>query len=824
MNWKNVKLILLREIRDQLRDRRTLFMVAILPLLLYPAMGIGMVSMMTIFSEQSRTVVVLGTEHLPEQPKLLRGDRFVRNWFRITTDASKLHVVTDLAPKTSNAQNADTNADIKQRSAILKSARAIRKQVEARDALEQKLDTIRERWQFEHKERTKDEWRALAKRMKPTETRLETVNEELGKLFSSSDIQVLIIVPDEFGANIEALTLRLSKRDSEAANEIEYQRLTIVQNSADEKSMIAYRPIHEAIDEWETKILEERLISAKLPASMTRPVNQHRVDLAKSDQLAANLWSKLFPTLLVIMAVTGAFYPAVDLAAGEKERGTMETLLICPATRAEIVLGKFFTVMLFSFSTALLNLGSMGFTGKYMASIGGAGTLSKLGDLSFPPLQSLMWVIILLIPLAALFSALCLSLATFARSSKEGQYYLTPLLMVTMGLTVFCLSPGVEIRPFYSVMPVVGPALLLKELLASPGSTKALIYAIPVLITSVGYSLLALWWAIDQFNREDVLFREAERFDPGLWIRHLLRDKESTPSFAEAGFCFGLIMFMQFGAMRFFKEAFDRGLGMDKILLIQQLVIIATPALLMGLILTTNFRRTLRLYLPSWRMLGVAALLPCMLHPLTLEMMAVLQKWFFLPLPESMTKQLATMANPDRPLWMVLLVFAAAPALCEEIAFRGFILSGFSRSKRVWLAVGLSALTFGIMHMIPQQVFYASLLGLVIGLIAVRSNSLLPCILFHFVFNSLDVMRRRFGDSLVVDGTRDWLFTLEEGGLRFQWGALTICALVAIVLLRWLINHSANPTTAVTRLTDHATDRTADVLPGATEKPSVGAH
>jgi len=166
------------------------------------------------------------------------------------------------------------------------------------------------------------------------------------------------------------------------------------------------------------------------------------------------------------MALTGAFYPAVDLGAGEKERGTMETLLICPATRTEIVLGKFLTVLLFSASTALLNLSSLGFTGKYMASLASnGGVSSKFGDLALPPVTSLMWVIVMLIPLASLFSALCLAFATFARSSKEGQYYLTPLLMVTMGLTVFCSSPAVDIEPFYSVIPVMGPALLLKGLL-----------------------------------------------------------------------------------------------------------------------------------------------------------------------------------------------------------------------------------------------------------------------------------------------------------------------------------------------------------------------
>jgi sodium transport system permease protein len=370
------------------------------------------------------------------------------------------------------------------------------------------------------------------------------------------------------------------------------------------------------------------------------------------------------------MAVTGAFYPAVDLAAGEKERGTMETLLICPATRSELVIGKFLTVMLFSLCTALLNLISAGVTGKYMASIAGAGAFSKIGDLALPTPMAMVWVLVLAIPLAALFSALCLALATFARSSKEGQHYLTPLLTVTMGLTVVCLSPAVEIEPLYSIMPVIGPALLLKELLATGGSAEALMYVVPVLVSSFGYSLLALWWAVDLFSREDVLFREAERFEIKIWLRHLLRDKEPTPSFTEAGICFVMIMFLQFGALKFMSGIMADSAGMSpdmvmmKLLVMQQLVIIATPALFMGILLTSSVRRTFRIRWPNWRFLAVAAALPLVLHPLSLELAARMQG-FFPPLPKSIQDVAQTMTNPNTSIWFVLLAFAVIPAVCE---------------------------------------------------------------------------------------------------------------------------------------------------------------
>ncbi|MCA9072555.1 MAG: CPBP family intramembrane metalloprotease, partial [Planctomycetaceae bacterium] len=478
--------------------------------------------------------------------------------------------------------------------------------------------------------------------------------------------------------------------------------------------------------------------------------------------------------------------------------GTMETLLICPASRTEIVLGKFFTVMVFSVSMAILNLISMGVTGKFTAPMMHSGAFEKLGNLQPPSLGSLLWIAVLIIPLSALFSALCLALATFARSTKEGQYYLTPLLMVTMGLTLLCLAPGTEIEPFYSVMPVVGAALLLKEMLAHPESNAALYYGIPVLVTSIGYSLIALWWAIDQFSREDVLFREAERFELKLWWNHLLRDKEPTPSFAEAGICFAMIMFLQFGAMQFMQRAMAH-VGMMQLLMIQQLVIIASPALFMAVMLTTDFRRTLRLKLPSLRYLSFALVLPFILHPISAELIDFLSEHFFPKFPASFERQLATMIDPTQPLWIVLLTFALAPAICEEIAFRGFILSGFGRSKRMWLAIGLTSLTFGLMHMIPQQVVNGALLGMVLGLIAVRSGSLLPSVVFHLIWNSLGVLHGRLGQYSAVQNVNEspwhWLVSFTGGKLHYDWPVLVLMTGLGGFLL-WRLAKTSSATSA----------------------------
>ena len=312
---------------------------------------------------------------------------------------------------------------------------------------------------------------------------------------------------------------------SARTNEID---IPIKYNSVDEPSQITYLRLKELLERWKS-IVDSRLKRDQKTESYTEPIQVKAEDVATAREVGGSVWSRLFPFLLVMMSLTGAFYPAIDLCAGEKERGTMETLLISPASRSEIVLGKFLTVMLASVMTALLNLLSMGLTG-HAACAPGRGAVGRAARRSAaaassviapPTLQAAFWMILLLIPLAAFFSAVCLALAVLARSMKEGQYYMTPLYLVCLPLIFLTLMPGIELDLFYSLVPITGVALLLRALILG-NYDVALRFFLPVLVPTVVYAAVALRWAVDQFQREDVLFREAEQFSLSAWIRHLL--------------------------------------------------------------------------------------------------------------------------------------------------------------------------------------------------------------------------------------------------------------------------------------------------------------
>jgi sodium transport system permease protein len=480
---------------------------------------------------------------------------------------------------------------------------------------------------------------------------------------------------------------------------------------------------------------------------------------------------RVFPVLLVMWSLAGAFYPAVDLCAGEKERGTMETLLITPAGREEIVLGKFLTIWILSAGTALLNLLSMGITTALFAShVSNAGV----------SWQGLAWCVLLSLPQSAFFSALALAIGAYARSSKEGQYYLMPLFVVTMPLAFLTMSPGIELNPLYSLIPVTGVALLMQKLATAQAlGDVPWAYFVPVLAPIGLYSWLALQWAIEQFNREGVLFREAERIDLVLWLKSLFRDKEPLPTAGEAFFALGVII-----GLRWLSLGLGNRWSLETHTVITQLAFVATPPLIMALLLNTKPGAGLYLRWPKGREAILAALLALlMLPPMIGLTQAIIWRFpTFLegahPLLEIMRGIQAGRDLDSSEFLSYLAAFALVPAVCEEVAFRGFILCGLHNGFRPRNAVFLSSFFFALFHLnvylfVPTFVF-----GVVLGLLTIRSRSLLPAILFHFLHNTILIALmplRHYADQVTANWAQD----------AWAW-VIGLCLVLLVALLWWL--------------------------------------
>ena len=674
VHWSKVVQITRREVLDQVRDRRTLFMIFGLPILLYPLLGIAVAKLAEGFEERKSVVIIVGAENLPGHstspvseaeaeaaelpPLLVPGVGFNPELLPSAADADRFEVI-------------EVPAD--------------------------------------------SPWADPARQREGLRAR---------------EAEAVVMIPPGLGDRL---------RDLDRAD------VPIAYDGADERSRDTFVRVDQILERWRERIVEGRREREGRPEGYIEPVRAEGRNVATRAEVGTSIWAKIFPFLLVMMALAGAFYPAVDLCAGEKERGTMETLLISPASRGEIVLGKFVTVMLFSIVTALLNLASMGITAMQLASSfpggGGASAPAAAPFLTPPTLASAFWIVVLLVPLSAFFGAVCLALAVMARSMKEGQYYLTPLYLVALPLSLAPMMPGFELSLVTSLIPITGVSLLLKALMLGDYAT-AFAYFPLVMVPVVVYGLIAIRIAIDQFKSEAVLFRESERIDLAGWFRHLIRDREDVPGPGVALIAFVLMLVGSILSAPLFGGTL---VGTAERLIF---LILGIP-LVLTLLFARDPARTLLLRLPRWPFLLAGVVLVFTLQPLVMELGDWVQRTF--PIRNSIREQIEALTGGYTSLVPMILALALAPAICEEVAFRGLILTGLRKGRSDLWAVGISALLFGLMHVLlslTQQLFNATMLGLVLGWLAVRSGSLFPGVLFHFLNNAMGISLH----SLIGDG------------------------------------------------------------------------
>ena len=284
----------------------------------------------------------------------------------------------------------------------------------------------------------------------------------------------------------------------------------VLGREGEENSKLAVQRVASALRRWADDVKAVRFARAGLPPDFDRSIEIRDPQSGKTeqkkiaDEIRDNL-VKIIPFLLVMWMLTGAVYPAIDMTAGEKERGTMETLLISPAERGEIVAGKFLATASLGFSTALWNVFLM--VGALAAAPVLAPNFFSTDLVSFPGLAA---CVLAAVPMAMLFSALALALGVFARSTKEGNYYMIPLFFLVLPLAYWSMVPGIELDGFTSWVPLAN-ALLFQQRLMSVRPDPFPWQHVPAVFASLALCVaLALWAAVRQFHREGVLFREAE--------------------------------------------------------------------------------------------------------------------------------------------------------------------------------------------------------------------------------------------------------------------------------------------------------------------------
>lgn len=418
MNWHSITTIWLKELKDQLRDRRTVISMIVIPAIVMPALMLGMGAIMTKVVRKARA----------ETPSIM-----------IVGGADSPAVVAAL--------KAEKTAAGEPRFRVVESG-------------------------------------------------------DYRRLISEKKLRAAVEIPAGFDAAVRAG---------------EPTRVTIYHYEGEMRSGMGQAALNDFFRTYRERTIEGRLTDRGLPAALVKPFEVARQNVAPPEKVGGNLFGGFIPYIIIILCFTGAMYPAMDLTAGEKERGTMETLMCSPTPRINIVLGKFLMVLTASVGTMLVLLVSMGATlllggsliGVKSGGAAAAATQAAPATKALAPMMTLdpmgiVGVFAMIVPVAVLFAAVLLVASLFAKSYKEAQSYVSPLIIVVIMPAVLGLLPGIELTAKTALVPILNLSLVCKEMLSGVWNWSfiALIFG-----SSCVYAAVALAFCVKMFNREDVMFR-----------------------------------------------------------------------------------------------------------------------------------------------------------------------------------------------------------------------------------------------------------------------------------------------------------------------------
>jgi sodium transport system permease protein len=306
------------------------------------------------------------------------------------------------------------------------------------------------------------------------------------------DIRAAVEIPDGFQENIakgSAGTVKIDIYGGEL------------------KSELAAGNIDGFLKEYRDSITAGRLQANRLPAELLKPFQVKRQNIAPPEKEAGAVLGGIIAYMLIFMCLNGAMHPAIDLTAGEKERGTMETILSSPVSRTHLVLGKFLLVMTASLITAMLLMVSVEISTTVLQRSHALEQMAEEGE-AVPQLTlgpaAIASVIIMAVPLSVLFSAALITIALFAKSHKEAQSYIAPLMFLVVIPAVAAMLPGVDLTPKLAIVPLLNVSLLCKELVTGEYHWN---YIALIFVSTCVYAAGALFLAVKMFQRESVLFR-----------------------------------------------------------------------------------------------------------------------------------------------------------------------------------------------------------------------------------------------------------------------------------------------------------------------------
>lgn len=540
--------------------------------------------------------------------------------------------------------------------------------------------------------------------------------------------------------------------------------------SAEEESSTAEYALQDVFDIYKDNLTEELILAQGLDVeAVLNPISVETEDFSSTEESVGSMISSMLPFLIITVILLGAIYPAIDVTAGERERGTLETLLTLPVTNFEMIMSKFLAVSCIACVSAILNVFSMAGAMAFLVT----SSLSASADItinfeSFIP--GILFTIVVMMFFALLVTAVCMCTCVFAKNFKDANNYVTPVMLVFMFASYAPMLPDLELTAMTAAIPVVNVALMVEGLFQFHYNYG--LFAI-VLFSNVAYSLLAILVLGRIYNSEAVLFSEGFS-SVKLFSRRSEMKEKQMPGFGDLVLilCVVLLLMFYVGTYAQLKWGFGG-------VVVQQVLILVYPLVYAWYMKADakklfSLEKIKPLKIAGSLLLGVAAFLAATI------LGALLTPVF----PESAQglTQLDEMLL-EQPTAVLVLVIAVLPAIGEELLFRGFIMGTLKNKCKPVVTVVVTTLIFAAYHMSLIKLFTISIVGLSLTLAAYKTGSIVASMCVHFMNNLLSVVVTKYPEQ--VEKIAPVLFkeTLEAADMLILAVVIVVCAVAGWLLI-----------------------------------------
>lgn len=512
----------------------------------------------------------------------------------------------------------------------------------------------------------------------------------------------------------------------------------IYMNSSVDDSMESTGRIKDLLEEYKDELVKEKIEEEGLDVeTVLSPIVYETVDLAKDTEKAGYLMGQILPLIFIMGILLGAVYPATDVMAGEKERGTLETLLTLPISNGELIIGKYMAVSLSAITSAILSVLSISLTLVFL--LGNLKQANAIGleeinftELIFPLIVTLICICLF----AMVVSAISMSVCSLAKNYKEAQSYISPIMFIIMIPSYASVLPSMELNKVNAAIPVVNISLLIKSVLSFNYDIASIAI---VLVTNIAFVLLSIFILSKIFNSEEVLFGDKREFS--FLEKRTNIKKGSFPTISDGFilYAISLLVLIYFGS---FLQAKYKLLGMA----LTQFIIVAFP-LFFGYYIKTDFSKTFSIKIPNFKdILGGLSLWGggCIASLLIAQFLL-----YLFPQNIEVAEAISEFMLGDNSFIVALIAFAILPAICEEVLFRGFLITAFKGKKSAFRPVILSSILFGIMHIDFIRMIPTAILGLTLGYAVYNTSSIFIPMLMHFMNNGLVIFASYYPENII---------------------------------------------------------------------------